>query len=187
MSRRPLAQVEIVRPIEFVDALLQLQGLLGQYVNVEVTESPHFFGCQIEGDLDRVVTLPPDNTSIFVEVGDSCFFLDPEPVKAYVPAANPAAVEFRHERGPVIIIEPKELKEIGGRPAELATVFGLNLQMLRARAGLSRAELGVRSVLLSPEAIKNLEQGARLPSLDTCIKLAAALGVSVSELLDGLE
>jgi transcriptional regulator with XRE-family HTH domain len=56
--------------------------------------------------------------------------------------------------------------------AAIARLFGQNLR----RAGLHRTEIGL------------LERGARVPRIDTLLKLAAALGVSLRcPLLDRIE
>lgn len=63
--------------------------------------------------------------------------------------------------------------------------FGENLVRCRKQAGLSQEELGERANL-HRTAIGLLEKGARVPRIDTLVKLAAALEVSASDLLDGM-
>jgi transcriptional regulator with XRE-family HTH domain len=68
----------------------------------------------------------------------------------------------------------------------LAVRLGENLARRRRRAGLSQDELAVRASLHRTE-VSLLERGMRLPRLDTAIKLAAALGVALDELTEGIE
>lgn len=64
--------------------------------------------------------------------------------------------------------------------------FGDNLRRLRKLADLSQEELGFRAELHRTE-IGLLERGARVPRIDTMIKLACALRVPIGcELLDGI-
>jgi transcriptional regulator with XRE-family HTH domain len=60
----------------------------------------------------------------------------------------------------------------------VARQFGKNLRRERKRAGLSQEEVGFRSSLHRTE-VGLLERGARVPRIDTLIKLAAALGVRI--------
>jgi transcriptional regulator with XRE-family HTH domain len=64
--------------------------------------------------------------------------------------------------------------------------FGANLIRCRERAGLSQEALGGRASL-HRTAIGLLEKGARMPRIDTLIKLATALNVEPADLLDGIE
>lgn len=63
--------------------------------------------------------------------------------------------------------------------------FAANLVRCRKRAGLSQEALGARADL-HRTAIGLLEKGARVPRIDTLVKLAAALGVEPTKLLDGI-
>jgi transcriptional regulator with XRE-family HTH domain len=56
----------------------------------------------------------------------------------------------------------------------VADRFGQNLRRARRDASLHRTEIGL------------LERGERIPRIDTAIKLAAAVGVPVSDLLAGI-
>jgi transcriptional regulator with XRE-family HTH domain len=64
--------------------------------------------------------------------------------------------------------------------------FAENLIRLRKQAGLSQEQLA-KHAGLHRTAIGLLEKGARVPRIDTLIKLAAALEVEAAELLDGIE
>lgn len=69
---------------------------------------------------------------------------------------------------------------------EVAERFGENLRRLRNRADISQEELGLRSSLHRTE-IGLLERGARVPRIDTLIKIATGLGVRIDcALLDGI-
>lgn len=69
----------------------------------------------------------------------------------------------------------------------VAQRFGTNLRHLRRQADLSQEEVGARASLHRTE-IGLLERGARVPRVDTLIKLAAALGIRIDcALLEGIE
>lgn len=69
---------------------------------------------------------------------------------------------------------------------EVAQRFGENLRRLRKEAEVSQEELGLRCSLHRTE-IGLLERGARVPRIDTLIKLASGLGVRIDcALLDGI-
>jgi transcriptional regulator with XRE-family HTH domain len=69
----------------------------------------------------------------------------------------------------------------------VAQRFGTNLRHLRGQANLSQEEVGARASLHRTE-IGLLERGARVPRIDTLIKLAAALGIRIDcALLEGIE
>jgi transcriptional regulator with XRE-family HTH domain len=63
--------------------------------------------------------------------------------------------------------------------------FAENLIRCRKRAGLSQEETAVRASL-HRTAVGQIERQERIPRIDTLIKLAGALSVSPSELLEGL-
>jgi transcriptional regulator with XRE-family HTH domain len=68
---------------------------------------------------------------------------------------------------------------------EPADRFGQNLRRCRRVADLSQEQLGLRAGLHRTE-IGLLERGARIPRIDTLLKLAAALAVSPRALLVGI-
>lgn len=68
----------------------------------------------------------------------------------------------------------------------VAQLFGANLARCREAAGLSQEDVGIRAELHRTE-ISQLERGLRTPRIDTLGKLAATLGVTPAELLDGIE
>lgn len=68
----------------------------------------------------------------------------------------------------------------------VARRFAANLLEARERANMSQEEVGLRASLHRTE-IGLLERGARVPRIDTLVKLAAALGVRIDcSLLDGI-
>lgn len=68
---------------------------------------------------------------------------------------------------------------------DIAEQFGTNLLRARKRSGLSQEALAARASLHRTH-IGLLERGERLARVDTAIKLAAALGVDVGDLLAGM-
>jgi XRE family transcriptional regulator, regulator of sulfur utilization len=69
---------------------------------------------------------------------------------------------------------------------DVARRFGENLRRIRKGAGISQEELGYRCSLHRTE-IGLLERGARVPRVDTLIKIASGLGVRIDcALLDGI-
>ncbi|HEX5375572.1 MAG TPA: helix-turn-helix transcriptional regulator [Solirubrobacterales bacterium] len=67
----------------------------------------------------------------------------------------------------------------------LSRRFGLNLVLLRSRAGYSQHFAAERSGLHRTE-ISFLERGQRMPQLDTIVKLAGAIDAAPDELLAGM-
>lgn len=67
----------------------------------------------------------------------------------------------------------------------VAQRFGANLVRHRKAAGFSQEQLGLRADLHRTE-IGLLERGARVPRIDTLLKLASALRVEPDHLLDGI-
>ena len=70
--------------------------------------------------------------------------------------------------------------------AAVARCFGKNLRRARRRADLSQEQLGVAAGLHRTE-IGLLERGARVPRIDTLVKVASALEVAPVELVAGIE
>ncbi len=68
----------------------------------------------------------------------------------------------------------------------LAIRFGRNLLSLRGKAGLSQEEVAVRAAVHRTE-IGLLENGRRVPRLDTIVKLLGALEVEPGVLLGGMD
>jgi transcriptional regulator with XRE-family HTH domain len=68
---------------------------------------------------------------------------------------------------------------------DFADRFGQNLRRCRRVANLSQEQLGLRAGLHRTE-IGLLERGARVPRIDTLLKLAAALSVAPEDLLKGM-
>jgi transcriptional regulator with XRE-family HTH domain len=71
------------------------------------------------------------------------------------------------------------------RADEVAARFGQNLARCRRREDLSQEELGIRASLHRTE-ISMLEHGMRVARIDTLIKLAGAMAIPPSALLEGI-
>lgn len=69
---------------------------------------------------------------------------------------------------------------------DVAACFGENLVRCRKRANLSQEELGLLALLHRTE-IGLLEQGRRVPRIDTLVKLAGALSIPPGKLIEGIE
>jgi transcriptional regulator with XRE-family HTH domain len=68
---------------------------------------------------------------------------------------------------------------------DFADRFGQNLRRCRRVADLSQEQLGVQAGLHRTE-IGLLERGARVPRIDTLLKLTAALDIAPAELIEGI-
>jgi len=68
---------------------------------------------------------------------------------------------------------------------DIAAVFGENLARCRKRVEMSQEELGIRASLHRTE-VSQLERGLRVARIDTLVKLAGALDVPPSELIEGI-
>lgn len=69
---------------------------------------------------------------------------------------------------------------------DIAAQFGDNLIRQRKLADISQDELSVRASVHRTE-ISQLERGLRIPRIDTVVKLAKSLEVSVLDLLVGID
>lgn len=65
------------------------------------------------------------------------------------------------------------------------TKFGKRVREVRMNLGLSQEELGFKSGL-HRTYISDIERGVKNPTIVTIDTLAKALGMSISELLDGI-
>lgn len=68
---------------------------------------------------------------------------------------------------------------------DFADRFGQNLRRCRRVADLSQEQLGIQAGLHRTE-IGLLERGARIPRIDTLVKLATALEIVPADLLQGI-
>lgn len=68
---------------------------------------------------------------------------------------------------------------------EVAERFGENLRRIRKGVGISQEALGLRCSLHRTE-IGLLERGARVPRIDTLIKIASGLGTHPNALMAGI-
>ena len=69
----------------------------------------------------------------------------------------------------------------------ILTEFGRRLRQARQRAGMNQTELGAAAGEISQPVISEYESGDRNPTLLTIHRLAGAVGVIPSELVDDLE
>lgn len=71
--------------IEFTEALLCLQGLIGTRVKATFNLFGRFSGFGVEARLERVETLPPDHTAISIVLDqEQGFFLDPAEFESFL-------------------------------------------------------------------------------------------------------
>ncbi|MFL5901041.1 MAG: hypothetical protein ACJ75S_07565 [Solirubrobacterales bacterium] len=80
---------------------------MGLEVKVVVNDYGRFFGCGFEGALERVQTLPPDDTAVrLVLSGGAGSFFDPPDVEVFVDGGfpeGPTWLEFRLSAGPTVM------------------------------------------------------------------------------------
>jgi len=69
---------------------------------------------------------------------------------------------------------------------KLLVSLGKSVRTRRESAGLTQEQLGDKAGL-DPTYISGIERGVRNPSLLSIERLARALGVSISELLNGID
>jgi transcriptional regulator with XRE-family HTH domain len=70
-------------------------------------------------------------------------------------------------------------------PGDPRSIFGANVRAARERSGLTQEALGHRADF-HPTEVNRIERGRRNPGLLTIVRLAKALDISASDLLDGL-
>ncbi len=104
----PLSRMDELGQIEFTDALGYLQGLIGTQIKATVNFYGQFFGCGLQGVLNRVDTLPPDHEAISLVFDERTgFYLDPADTKVYVGLETPESgwLEFRTAYGISVVVE----------------------------------------------------------------------------------
>jgi hypothetical protein len=105
----PLAHMDDLQRVEFAGALGHLQGLIGERVKATFNLYGRFFGCGVEGRLDRVETLPPDHAAISIVLDErQGLFLDPAEVDVFVGRGDEDGVEwleFRMDFGASVVLE----------------------------------------------------------------------------------
>jgi transcriptional regulator with XRE-family HTH domain len=69
---------------------------------------------------------------------------------------------------------------------EMTARFGRNLARYRSRADISQEELGFRASIHRTE-VSLLERGERMPKVDTALRIAGSLGISLDDLVAGME
>ena len=70
--------------------------------------------------------------------------------------------------------------------AEMKVLFGKNLARCREGADVSQEELGFRASIHRTE-VSLLERGERMPRVDTAMRIAGSLGISMDDLVTGME
>ncbi|HVQ59552.1 MAG TPA: hypothetical protein VMS60_11665 [Solirubrobacterales bacterium] len=104
----PLARMDESGQIEFTAALSHLQGLIGTEIKATVDCYGQFFGCGLQGELNRIETLPPDHEAIALVVDRvTGLYLDPADTRVFIgPEANHGGwLEFRTAYGISVVIE----------------------------------------------------------------------------------
>lgn len=98
-----------LRAIEFTDALALLQALLGRQVRALVNFHDSFCGCSLEGELERIETLRPDNRAVnLVIAGRQGVLLDPEDTEVLLvgdPVDGSGCLEFHLPTGVAVRVE----------------------------------------------------------------------------------
>jgi transcriptional regulator with XRE-family HTH domain len=69
---------------------------------------------------------------------------------------------------------------------EMKIRFGENLARCREGADVSQEELGFRASIHRTE-VSLLERGERMPRVDTAMRIAGSLGISLDDLVAGME
>jgi len=69
---------------------------------------------------------------------------------------------------------------------EMKVLFGKNLARCREGADVSQEELGFRASIHRTE-VSLLERGERTPRVDTALRIAGSLGISMDDLVTGME
>ncbi|MDH5490971.1 MAG: helix-turn-helix domain-containing protein [Myxococcales bacterium] len=145
------------------------------------------------------LTLSPRPDEILAILGDGRSVLLPRPLSAdddrteiltieLAPDASEAAIELAG--GPRLIIRASALAHAsaasnGASAASIDGVrLGARLKELRLEAGLTQAELARRTGIHRPN-IARVEAGRHTPSLETLSRLASAIGVSTTRVLNG--
>jgi transcriptional regulator with XRE-family HTH domain len=69
----------------------------------------------------------------------------------------------------------------------VAQKVGRNIALARKHAGLSQAQLAERLPTMAAQEVSRLERGCNCPRLTTLLPVASAIGVPLTDLLDGIE
>lgn len=104
----PLSHMDELGQIEFADALSRLQGLIGTEIKATVNFYGQFFGCGLQGELNRVETLPPDHEAIALVLDERTgFYLDPADAMTFAgrDSRDAELLEFRLSNGVSVVVE----------------------------------------------------------------------------------
>ncbi len=103
MDTRPLRQVD------FTTALGELQSMIGEPVLVMMSFNDRFFGSSFHSELERVDTLPPDNSAVVLHFANGASLdLDPAELRSWIGSPQcgaPRWLELRVGCGPVLTLE----------------------------------------------------------------------------------
>jgi len=98
-----------LRQIDFTTALGELQSMIGEPVLVMMSLNERFFGSSFHSELERVDTLPPDDSAVVLHFANGASLdLDPAGLRSWIggPACGaPRWLELRVGSGPVLTLE----------------------------------------------------------------------------------
>jgi hypothetical protein len=98
-----------LRQIDFTTALGELQSMIGEPVLVMMSLNERFFGSSFHSELERVDTLPPDDSAVVLHFANGASLdLDPAELRSWIggPACGaPRWLELRVGSGPVLTLE----------------------------------------------------------------------------------
>lgn len=63
---------------------------------------------------------------------------------------------------------------------------GIRIKTLREQRGIKQKQLS-QAIKRTPEAVYQLEHGVSLPNFETLLRLRTALGITLSELMEGID
>lgn len=141
----------------------------GDITAVVIWASGRLFGCQFEG--------PVSSATLSAVELKSAVAPAPELAEAIAPALS-----VDEARAAPVIDAPVIDAPVIDAPV-IDEAFGARLQRLRAKVGLSQAEVAKRIGVSAP-SISSWEKGRARPKRGRMAKLAAILGVPASDLLD---
>jgi hypothetical protein len=103
-----LSYMDDLEQIEFIEALCRLHRLIGAEIKATVNFQGEFFGCGLQGELNRIETLPPDHEAIALVLDERTgFYLDPADARVFVgrDSRNVELLEFRLDNGASVTLE----------------------------------------------------------------------------------
>jgi hypothetical protein len=98
-----------LRQVDFTAALGELQSMIGEPVLVMLSLDERFFGTAFQSELERVDTLPPDDSAVVLHFANGASLdLDPAELRSWIggePCGAPRWLELRIGSGPVLTLE----------------------------------------------------------------------------------